>query len=146
MTYKFEGKVAVILGGSTGDWPRCSKAVCSRRQDHVFIEGRRKDPLDAAVAEIGRKATGLKGDVANLADLDRLYESVKGQDRKIDVILPNAGVAQLPAFGTVQDRRGKTFRASSRCGADQVRTQFRAGPESDSSAAQEGGRERGGTS
>ena len=104
MTNKFEGKVAVILGGSTGDWPRCSKAVCSRRQDHVFIEGRRKDPLDAAVAEIGRKATGLKGDVANLADLDRLYESVKGQDRKIDVILPNAEAAQLPAFGTVQQK------------------------------------------
>ena len=43
--------------------------------DHVFITGRRKDVLETAVAEIGEKATAVAGDVANLNDLDRLYES-----------------------------------------------------------------------
>jgi len=30
--------------------------------NRVFITGRRKDALDAAVAEIGEKATGIPGD------------------------------------------------------------------------------------
>lgn len=44
--------------------------------------GRRKDVLDAAVGEIGEKATGIPGDVANLNDLDRLYKTVKRHGRR----------------------------------------------------------------
>ena len=40
--------------------------------DHIFITGRRKDTLDAAVAEIGKNVTAVQGDVANLSDIDRL--------------------------------------------------------------------------
>jgi NAD(P)-dependent dehydrogenase (short-subunit alcohol dehydrogenase family) len=72
--------------------------------DHVFITGRRKDALDAAVAEIGRNVTAVQGDVANLSDLDRLYEAVKKQDRKIDVIFANAGIAQLAPFGAIDEK------------------------------------------
>jgi hypothetical protein len=62
------------------------------------------DPLlDAAVAEIGEKASGIPGDVANLNDLDRLYEAVKRYGRKIDVIFANAGVARLAPFGTMDE-------------------------------------------
>jgi NAD(P)-dependent dehydrogenase (short-subunit alcohol dehydrogenase family) len=72
--------------------------------DHVFITGRRKEVLDAAVAEIGRNTTGIQGDVASLSDLDRLYEAVKKHNRKIDVIFANAGVAGLAPFGTVDEK------------------------------------------
>jgi NADP-dependent 3-hydroxy acid dehydrogenase YdfG len=54
--------------------------------DHVFITGRRNDALEAAVAEIVGNVTGAQGDVANLSDLDRLYEAVKRHNRKIDVV------------------------------------------------------------
>ncbi len=50
----------------------------------MFITGRCKDVLNAAVAEIGEKATGIPGGVANLNDLDRLYQAVKRYGRKID--------------------------------------------------------------
>ena len=72
--------------------------------DHVFITGRRKDALDRAAAEIGRNVTAVQGDVANLSDLDRLYEAVRKQNRKIDVIFANAGIAQLAAFDTVDEK------------------------------------------
>jgi NADP-dependent 3-hydroxy acid dehydrogenase YdfG len=62
--------------------------------DHVFVTGRRKDVLDAAVAEIGKKATGIPGEIAQLSDLDRLYGAVREYGRKIDVIFANAGVAR----------------------------------------------------
>src|SRR2546425_13290127 len=72
--------------------------------DHVFITGRRKEVLDAAVAEIGRNTTAVQGDVADLSHLDRLYEAVKRHNRKIDVLFANAGVAQLAPFGTVDEK------------------------------------------
>lgn len=68
-----------------------------------FITGRRKDALDGAVSEIGKKATGVPGDVANLSDLDRLYEVVCEYGRKLDVIFANAGLARLAPFGTVDE-------------------------------------------
>jgi len=104
MSNKFAGKTAVITGASTGMGLATAKRFIQEGMDHVFITGRRKDALDAAVAEIGRNVTGVQGDVANLSDLDRLYEAVKKQNRKIDVIFANAGVAQLAPFGAVDEK------------------------------------------
>ena len=70
----------------------------------MFITGRRKDALDRAVAEIGRNVTAVQGDVANLSDLDRLYDEVRKQNRRLDVIFANAGVAELAPFGTVDEK------------------------------------------
>jgi NAD(P)-dependent dehydrogenase (short-subunit alcohol dehydrogenase family) len=81
-----------------------AKRFVQEGMDHVFITGRRKDALDAAVVEIGRNTTGVPGDVASLSDLDRLYEAVKKHNRKIDVIFANAGVAQLAPFGSVEEK------------------------------------------
>lgn len=94
MTDKFAGKVAVITGGSTGMGLATAKRFVEEGMEQVFITGRRKDALDAAVAEIGRNVTAVQGDVANLADLDRLYDVVRKQNRRIDVLFANAGVSQ----------------------------------------------------
>jgi NAD(P)-dependent dehydrogenase (short-subunit alcohol dehydrogenase family) len=72
--------------------------------DHVFITGRRKETLEAAVAEIGAKVTGVSGDVGSLNDLDRLYESVNELGRKIDVVFANAGISQHAPLGTVDEK------------------------------------------
>jgi NAD(P)-dependent dehydrogenase (short-subunit alcohol dehydrogenase family) len=53
---------------------------------YVFITGRRQSELDAAVKQIGKNnVTGVQGDVSNLADLDRLYATVKQQKGRIDI-------------------------------------------------------------
>jgi NAD(P)-dependent dehydrogenase (short-subunit alcohol dehydrogenase family) len=104
MADKFAGKVAVITGASTGIGLATAKRFVQEGMDQVFITGRRKDALDAAAAEIGRNTTAVQGDVANLSDLDRLYEVVKKQNRKIDVIFANAGIAQVAPFGTVEEK------------------------------------------
>ena len=104
MSNRFAGKVAVITGASTGIGLATAKRFVQEGMDHVFITGRRKNVLDAAVSEIGRNVTGVQGDVANLSDLDCLYEAVKRQNRKIDVIFANAGVAELAPFGSVKEK------------------------------------------
>jgi NAD(P)-dependent dehydrogenase (short-subunit alcohol dehydrogenase family) len=101
---KLAGKVGVITGGSTGMGLATAKRFVQEGMDHVFITGRRKDVLDAAIAQIGEKATGIAGDVANMSDLDRLYEAVKRHGRKLDVIFANAGLALLAPFGSVDEK------------------------------------------
>lgn len=104
MATKFAGKTAVITGASSGMGLATAKRFVSEGMDHVFITGRRKDMLDEAVAEIGRNVTGVQGDVANLSDLDRLYEAVQKQNRKIDVIFANAGLSQIAPLGAVDEK------------------------------------------
>ena len=104
MSKKFAGKIAVVTGGSSGIGFATAKRFVEEGMDHVFITGRRKKPLDSAVAEIGKMVTAVQGDVANLSDLDRLYETVKKQNRKIDVIFANAGLAMLAPFGKIDEQ------------------------------------------
>ncbi len=104
MADKFAGKSAVITGGSTGIGLATAKRFVQEGMDHVFITGRRKDALDRAVAEIGKGVTAVQGDVASLSDLDRLYEEVRKQNRKIDVIFANAGIAQLAPLSSVDEK------------------------------------------
>lgn len=103
-TRRLTGKVAVITGGSTGMGLATAKRFVLEGADHVFITGRRKDALESAVTEIGKKVTGVPGDVASLSDLDRLYEAVEGYGRKLDVVFANAGISQIAPFGTVDER------------------------------------------
>jgi NAD(P)-dependent dehydrogenase (short-subunit alcohol dehydrogenase family) len=101
-TAKLQGKVAVITGGTSGiGFATAHRFVAEGA--YVFITGRRKDALEAAVAQLGKHVTGVRGDVANLADLDGLYNEVKKQHRKIDILFANAGVAKLAPLGTVTE-------------------------------------------
>jgi NAD(P)-dependent dehydrogenase (short-subunit alcohol dehydrogenase family) len=80
MAEKFKGKVAVITGGSTGMGLATAKRFVREGMDQVFITGRRKDALDRAAAEIGKNVTAVQGDVANLADLDRLVDEIRNPE------------------------------------------------------------------
>src|SRR3954464_6904546 len=98
---KLEGKIAVVTGGNSG----IGLATAQRFVDegaYVFITGRRQSELDTAVKQIGKnnnKVTGVQGDVSNLADLDRLYATVKEQKGHIDILFANAGVGELVPLG-----------------------------------------------
>src|ERR1700721_3109047 len=97
---KLKGKVAVITGGTTGIGLATAHLVV-REGAHVFITGRRQKVLDQAVKAIGSNVTGVQGDVANLSDLDRLYETVKATGRRIDIVFANAGIGDFPALGKI---------------------------------------------
>ncbi|MDA0634574.1 SDR family oxidoreductase [Nonomuraea sp. MCN248] len=87
-----EGKTALVTGGSTGIG-LASAVRLAAEGAHVFITGRRRAELDAAVDVIGQAATAVIGDIANLADLDRLYETIRGRGRGLDVLFANASIA-----------------------------------------------------
>jgi short-subunit dehydrogenase involved in D-alanine esterification of teichoic acids len=63
----------VVTGGSTSTGLAAKRFVVEV-MDHVFIRGHSQDVVNEAVTEMGEKAAGVPGDVANVSDLDRLYE------------------------------------------------------------------------
>ena len=94
---KLEGKVAVITGGNSGiDLATAQRFVSDGA--YVFITGRRQSELDAAVKQIGKDVSGIQGDVSNLADLDRLYATVKEQKGRIDILFANGVVLLSERF------------------------------------------------
>lgn len=101
---RLAGRVGLITGGTSGMGLATAKRFVQEGMDHVFVTGRRKDVLEAALAEIGEKATAVQGDVGSLSDLDRLYEEVKKYGRPLDVIFANAGIARLGPFGGVDEK------------------------------------------
>src|ERR1700691_6156406 len=100
-TRKLQGKVAVISGGTTGIGLGTAKLFVSEGA-YVFITGRRQKELDAAVKAIGNNVTGVQGDIARLADLDRLYEAVNANG-KLDIVFANAGVAEFAPLGQITE-------------------------------------------
>ena len=104
---KLEGKVAVITGGNSGIGLATAQRFASEEGAYVFITGRRQSELDAAVKQIGKNnnnnVTGVQGDVSNLADLDRLYDTVKQQKGRIDVLFANAGIIELAPLGSITE-------------------------------------------
>jgi NAD(P)-dependent dehydrogenase (short-subunit alcohol dehydrogenase family) len=101
MSKKLEGKIAVITGGSSGIGFATAKLFVEEGA-YVFITGRRQKELDGAVKAIGQNVTGVQGDVAKLADVDRLYEIVKANGR-IDILFANAGVAEFAPLGKITE-------------------------------------------
>lgn len=97
---KLQGKVAVITGGSSGMGLATAKRYVAEGA-YVYITGRRQAELDAAVKEIGSNVTGVRGDISNLADLDRLYETVKAGKGHIDILFANAGVGEFLPLGAI---------------------------------------------
>src|SRR5882724_9935898 len=105
---KLQGKVAVITGGTSGIGLATAQLFV-REGAQVFITGRRQKELDEAVKAIGRNVTGVRGDVAKLADLERLYETVRAKGR-IDIVFANAGVAEFaPLVSITEEHFDKLF-------------------------------------
>src|SRR5258705_5112507 len=99
---KLEGKIALITGGNSGIGFATAKQFV-KEGAYVFITGRREPELARAVKEIGRNVTGVQGDVANLAELDRLFAQIKWEKGKLDVVFANAGGAKFAPLGTITE-------------------------------------------
>ena len=100
MTKRLEGKTAVITDGTEGIGLATARLFVEEGA-YVFITGRRQKELDEAVKAIGTNVSGVQGNVAQLADLDRLYETVAKVKGQIDIVFANAGVGEFVSFGEV---------------------------------------------
>ena len=91
---KLDGKVAVITGGSSGIGLTTAQEFINNGAK-VVIFGRGQEALDAATAQLGPNSHGVRGDVTNLSDLDRLYSETTSRFGSIDVLFINVGQGKL---------------------------------------------------
>jgi NAD(P)-dependent dehydrogenase (short-subunit alcohol dehydrogenase family) len=99
---RLQGKTAVITGGNSGIGLAAAKRFVAEGA-RVFITGRRQAELDQAVAAIGPGVTGVQGDVSNLADLDRLFATVRSQAGRLDILFANAGLGAVAPLGAISE-------------------------------------------
>jgi NAD(P)-dependent dehydrogenase (short-subunit alcohol dehydrogenase family) len=114
MNRKLENKVAVVTGGSAGIGLGAAKRFAAEGA-RVFITGRRQSELDKALTTIEGNVTAIQGDASKLADIDRIYQTVKTQAGHIDVLFVNAGFYEFGRFGEItEDHFDKTFNTNVR--------------------------------
>ena len=114
MSQKLSDKIALVTGGTSGIGLATAKRFVDEGA-HVFITGRRQSELDKAVSLIGREVTGIRGDVSDLADLDRLYEAIKHQKGRLDTLFANAGSGLFAPLGEISEEHfDRTFNTNVR--------------------------------
>lgn len=97
---QLEGKHALVTGGTSGIGLAAAQRFAAEGA-HVFVTGRRQDALDRAVGAIGHGATGVRGDVARLDDLDRLFAVIEEHGGGLDVLMANAGGGEFAPLGDI---------------------------------------------
>src|SRR5271155_4449478 len=97
-----DGKIALITGGNSGIGLATAKRFVQEGA-YVFITGRTQAKLDQAVKQVGPNVTGVQGDVAKLADLDRLFAQIKKEKGKLDIVFANAGIAKYAQLGSIEE-------------------------------------------
>jgi NAD(P)-dependent dehydrogenase (short-subunit alcohol dehydrogenase family) len=106
---RLEGKVAVVTGANSGIGLAIAKRFAGEGA-RLFLTGRREAELDAAVCAVAGEATGVMGDISNLADLDRLYGVVREKAGVIDILVANAGGGEfMPLDQITEDHFDRTF-------------------------------------
>lgn len=109
---RLDGKVALITGGNSGIGFAAARRLVADGA-HVLVTGRRKQALDVAVAELGRNATGIQGDVSKLGDLDRMVAAIQAAKGRLDIVFANAGLAEPAPLGEITEERfDRTFGAN----------------------------------
>ena len=104
MSGKFENKVVVVTGGTSGIGLATAKHFAAEGAS-VFITGRRQKELDAAVKMIGGRVSGVRADTSKLADIDRLYDAVQQKHSQIDVLFTNAGGGSMLPLGAITEEQ-----------------------------------------
>lgn len=99
---KLDGNVALVTGGTSGIGFSAAKALAAEGA-HTYITGRRERELAASVEEIGRNASGVRGDVSNVGDLERLYAQIRDEKGRLDILFANAGIAKYAALGNITE-------------------------------------------
>lgn len=111
---KLEGKVAVITGGATG-MGLATARLFVQEGAFVYIMGRRQNELDMAVRAIGKNVASVQGDVSQLIDIHRLYETIRQRHNQINIVFANAGVAaETPLSAVTEEQFDNEFNVNAK--------------------------------
>jgi 3-oxoacyl-[acyl-carrier protein] reductase len=87
---RFEGKIAIVTGGSRGIGKACVMDLVSRGAKVYFTYNKNDDAADELVKITG--ANKLKIAQTDMAQIDECVNNIITSDGKIDILINNAGV------------------------------------------------------
>lgn len=101
---KLEGKVAVVTGASKGIGASIAKHLADEGAAVVVNYASSKEGADRVVAEISRKggnAIAVQANVANKAEIERLFAETKKAFGTLDILVNNAGIYEFAPLENV---------------------------------------------
>ena len=99
---RLDGKIAVVTGGSSGIGFATAKAFVKEGAT-VYITGRRKEALETAASKIGQGCIAVVGDTAKTEDTKALYDRIRTEQGRVDIVFANAGIAEYGVFGQIEE-------------------------------------------
>lgn len=106
---KFENKIALVTGGSSGIGLGIATAL-SRQGTRVIITGRDAAKLDRAAQEIGANVFPLVVDATSTADIESMYATIGRDHGRLDIVVANAGGGSMSNLGAITEEQvDRTF-------------------------------------
>ena len=99
---KHSGKIALVTGGSSGLGLATAQRLVQEGAT-VVITGRRQAELDAAVKLIGHNVSAIRSDIAKQDDLDRVFDAIRTQYGRLDILFANAGGGEFSPLGQITE-------------------------------------------
>jgi NAD(P)-dependent dehydrogenase (short-subunit alcohol dehydrogenase family) len=99
---QLDNKTALVTGASTGIGLAIARRFAAEGAT-VYLTGRRKAELEAAVEQVGSRAIGIRSDVSELDDLDRLFAEITERSGRLDIVVANAGVGDFGLLGEITE-------------------------------------------
>jgi len=99
---QLDNKTALVTGASTGIGLAVARRFAAEGAT-VYLTGRRKVELEAAVEQVGSRAIGIRSDVSELDDLDRLFAEITERSGRLDIVVANAGVGDFGLLGEITE-------------------------------------------
>src|SRR5438270_12381988 len=101
---KLAGKVAIVTGASKGIGAAIATHLAAAGASVVVNYSSSKEAADRVVADItskGGKAVAVQANVAQKADIDRLFAETKTAFGRLDILVNNAGVYDFAPLAEV---------------------------------------------
>ncbi|RDI49819.1 SDR family oxidoreductase [Nocardia mexicana] len=99
----YSDKNVVITGGGSGIGLAMAELLVDGGA-RVVITGRSQPTLDTARKRLGENVIAVRGDVAQLSDLDVLADRVKGEFGTVDALFVNAGITRTMPFESTTEQ------------------------------------------
>jgi 3-oxoacyl-[acyl-carrier protein] reductase len=89
----FANKTVVVTGAARGIGRSIAESFAALKANVVICDLDQQQ-VEAAAAEIGANAVGIKANVTSVADLEQLFDKVVEKFGRIDVLVNNAGITR----------------------------------------------------